>query len=216
MTNKGPCMTNFENNSVARRLRVLVAACLLVWASVPAQQQQQAGQPTITPAFRDADLAQVIEAVQQITGKTFIVDPRVQGEAVLIGGDPAKLDYAELLSVLQVHGFAVVARGDVVRVIPEANIRQQPLSYVTGKEAHPDAEYVTKTFTLKNVPAAQLVPILRPLLPQQGHLVAFPCTNMLMIVDTFGNVQRIEKLVQSLDVGGPYTPPACGTEKQSG
>src|SRR5215207_3192710 len=101
------------------------------------------------------------------TGKTFIVDPRVQGEALLIGGDPAKLDYAELLSVLQVHGFAVVARGDVVRVIPEATIRQQPVAIVVGKEAHPDAEYVTKTFTLKNVPAAQLVPILRPLLPQQ-------------------------------------------------
>jgi hypothetical protein len=68
----------------------------------------------------------------------------VQGEAVLIGSDPAKLDYAELLSVLQVQGFVMVAHGDVVRVM----------------------------FTLKNVPAAQLVPILRPLLPQMGHLVA--------------------------------------------
>jgi general secretion pathway protein D len=109
----------------------------------------------------------------------------VQGEAVLIGGDPAKLDYAELLSVLQVHGFVMVAHGDVVRVM----------------------------FTVKNVPAAQL---LRPLLPQMGHLVALPCTNMLMIVDTVGNVQRIEKLVQSLDVGGPYTPQKCEGEKPSG
>jgi type II secretory pathway component GspD/PulD (secretin) len=107
---------------------------------------------------------------------------------VLIGGDPAKLDYAELLSVLQVHGFVMVAHGDVVRVM----------------------------FTVKNVPAAQLVPILRPLLPQMGHLVALPCTNMLMIVDTLGNVQRIEKLVQSLDVGGPYTPQKCEGEKPSG
>jgi general secretion pathway protein D len=95
-------------------------------------------------------------------------------------------------------------------------VRQQPLRIVTGKESHPDAEYVTKTLTVKNVPAAQLVPILRPLLPQVGHLVAFPCTNMLMIVDTFGNVQRIEKLVQSLDVGGPYTLPKCEGEKPSG
>jgi general secretion pathway protein D len=118
--------------------------------------------------------------------------------------------------VLQVHGFAVVEHGDVVRVIPEANIRQQPVPYVTGKESHPDAAYVTRTITLKNVPAAQLVPILRPMLPMQGHLVAFPCTNMLMIVDTFANVQRIEKVVRTLDVGTPYTPPACGTEKQSG
>jgi general secretion pathway protein D len=162
-------------------------------------------------------VAELIAAVAKRTGKTFIIDPRVQGEALLVGGDPTKLDYAELLSVLQVHGFAVIARGDVVRVIPDANVRQQPVPTVTGRESHPDAEFVTKVFTVKNVPAAYLVPILRPLLPQVGHLVAFPCTNMLMIVDTFGNVQRIEKLVQSLDVGGPYTPPKCEFEmKPSG
>jgi type II secretory pathway component GspD/PulD (secretin) len=196
-----------------RRSIVATVALVAVMAAHSAGAQ---GEPSVKRQEGTVSLATLLEAVAKRTGKTFIVDPRVQGEALLIGGDPAKLDYAELLSVLQVHGFAVVARGDVVRVIPEATIRQQPLSYVTGRDAHPDAEYVTKTFTLKNVPAAQLVPILRPLLPQQGHLVAFPCTNMLMIVDTFGNVQRIEKLVQTLDVGGPYTPPACGAEKQSG
>lgn len=199
---------------VRTRAKVVAAAALLtlvVGHSAGAQSESSA-----TTRKGSLPVEELIAAVAKRTGKTFIVDPRVQGEAVLIGGDPAKLDYAELLSVLQVHGFAVVARGDVVRVIPEANIRQQPLSYVTGRQSHPDAEYVTKTFMLKNVPAAQLVPILRPLLPQQGHLVAFPCTNMLMIVDTFGNVQRIEKLVQALDVGAPYTPPACGTETQSG
>jgi general secretion pathway protein D len=159
----------------------------------------------------------LITAAAKRSGKTFIIDPRVQGEALVIGADPAKLDYPALLSVLQVHGIAMVERGDVVRVIPDANVRQQPLPIVTGKQSHADAEFVTRMVTVKNVPAAQLVPILRPLLPQVGHLVAFPCTNMLMIVDTFGNVQRIEKLVQSLDVGGPFTPPKCEFEmKQSG
>jgi general secretion pathway protein D len=196
--------------------RLSIVATVALVAVMAAHAAGAQSEPSVKRQEGTVPVATLLEAVAKRTGKTFIVDPRVQGEALLIGGDPAKLDYAELLSVLQVHGFAVVARGDVVRVIPEATIRQQPVAIVVGKEAHPDAEYVTKTFTLKNVPAAQLVPILRPLLPQQGHLVAFPCTNMLMIVDTFGNVQRIEKLVQSLDVGGPYTPPACGTEKQSG
>ena len=188
-----------------------IAAVMLLATTVTRLAVAQSEAPVTRPEGA-VPVATLLEAIAKRTGKTFIVDPRVQGEAVVIGRDPAKLDYADLLSVLQVHGFAVVARGDVVRVIPEASVRQQPVAIVTGKESHPDAEYVTKTFTLKNVPAAQLVPILRPLLPQQGHLVAFPCTNMLMIVDTFGNVQRIEKLVQSLDVGTPYTPPACGTE----
>ena len=192
------------------RTSIVATVALLAIAVAPAAGAQ--GEPAAAPRKGGVPVEELIAAVAKRTGKTFIVDPRVQGEAVLIGSDPAKLDYAELLSVLQVHGFAVVARGDVLRILPEASIRVQPLSYVTGKETHPDAEYVTKTFTVKNVPAAQLVPILRPLLPQQGHLVAFPCTNMLMIVDTFGNVQRIEKLVQALDVGGPYTLPKCDGE----
>jgi general secretion pathway protein D len=197
-------------------IRLSIVATVALGAVMAAHSAGAQSEPSVKRQEGTVSLATLLEAVAKRTGKTFIVDPRVQGEALLIGGDPAKLDYAELLSVLQVHGFAVVARGDVIRVVPEATIRQQPVAIVVGKEARPDAEYVTKTFTLKNVPAAQLVPILRPLLPQQGHLVAFPCTNMLMIVDTFGNVQRIEKLVQSLDVGAPYTPPPCGTEKQSG
>ena len=192
------------------RLRIVAAAAVLTMAAAPLALAQS--EPSATPRRGAVPVEELIATVAKRTGKTFIVDPRVQGEAVLIGSDPAKIDYAELLSVLQVHGFAAVERGNVVRVIPDANIRQQPLAIVTGKESHPDAEFVTKTFTLKNVPAAQLVPILRPLLPQMGHLVAFPCTNMLMIVDTFGNVQRIEKLVQALDVGGPYALPKCDAD----
>jgi type II secretory pathway component GspD/PulD (secretin) len=193
-----------------RGMSIIAAVAFLTIAAAPSAGAQS--EASATPRQDGVPIAQLIEAVAKRTGKTFIVDPRVQGEALLIGADPAKLDYAELLSVLQVHGFAVVARGDVVRVIPDANVRQQPLAIVTGKEAHPDAEFVTKTLSIKNVPAAYLVPILRPLLPQVGHLVAFPCTNMLMIVDTFGNVQRIEKLVQAIDVGGPHTPAKCDPE----
>jgi type II secretory pathway component GspD/PulD (secretin) len=198
------------------RIRTSIVAAIALLTIVAAPSTGAQSETPATPRDGAVPITELIEAVAKRTGKTFIIDPRVQGEAMLIGGNPTKLDYAELLTVLQVHGFAVVAHGDVVRVIPDAGIRQQPLSYVSGKESHPEAEYVTKTLTVKNVPAAQLVPILRPLLPQQGHLVAFPCTNMLMIVDTFGNVQRIEKLMQTLDVGGPYTPPACGMEKPSG
>jgi type II secretory pathway component GspD/PulD (secretin) len=200
--------------SIRIRTTVIAAIALLAFVSAPLAGAQS--EASATPRQGAVPIAQLIAAAAKRTGKTFIIDPRVQGEALLIGIDPAKLDYAELLSVLQVHGLAVVAHGDLVRVIPDATVRQQPLPLVTGKESHPDAEYVTRTLLVKNVPAAQLVPILRPLLPQQGHLVAFPCTNQLMIVDTFGNVQRIEKLVQTLDIGSPYTPQQCDGEKPSG
>jgi general secretion pathway protein D len=98
-----------------------------------------------------------------------------------------------------------------MRVIPDYMVRQLPVPLVNGKQTRPQAEYVTKVIAVKSVPAAQLVPLLRPLLPQQAHLVALPCMNSLILVDTFGNVHRIEELVQSLDRGDPYEPPKCQT-----
>jgi general secretion pathway protein D len=204
MTNKGPCMTNFENNSVARRLRVLVAACLLVWASVPAQQQQQAGQPTITPAFRDADLAQVIEAVQQITGKTFIVDPRVRAQVTILSSTPMTPDafYEAFLSLLTVHGFIAVPSGNIVRIVPDANARQMPANDLPNRVDPQSDEIVTQVIAVRNVSAAQLVPVLRPLIPQYGHLVAYPPSNTLIISDRASNVSRMMRIIERIDQAG--------------
>ena len=95
-----------------------------------------------------------------------------------------------------------------MHVIPDANMRQYPVPLATGKESYAEAEYVNRLIPLKSAAAAQLVPILRPLLPQVAHLVALPCKNTLLIVDTFANVKRIEQIARALDVGEPYTPPS--------
>lgn len=150
-------------------------------------------------------IATVLAAVAKSTGKRFIVDPRVTGDVLLLEAQPATLGYDDLLTVLQVHGFAAVASGDYVRVVPDAGVRHLAIPTAEGNN-YRAAEYVTRLIPVKNIPAAMLVPTLRPLLPQQAHLVAMPCTNDLLMVDTFGNVQRIESLVKSLDRGKPYTP----------
>jgi type II secretory pathway component GspD/PulD (secretin) len=80
---------------------------------------------------------------------------------------------------------------------------------VSGKDTRPDAEFVSKVITVKSVPAAELVPILRPLLPQSGHLAALPCVNKLIIVDTFANVRRIQSIIDALDVGEPFATGKC-------
>ncbi|MET0535046.1 MAG: secretin N-terminal domain-containing protein [Steroidobacter sp.] len=160
-------------------------------------------------------IATVLSAVAERTGKKFIVDPRVQGD-VLLRENPASLSYDDFLVLMQVHGFAAVTNGQYVRVVPEAVVRQLALPTATD-DKHPLAEYVNRIVPVKSVPAAMLVPLLRPLIPQQGHLVALPCTNDLLIVDTFGNIQRLEKLIKSLDRGEPYAPTKCtisATEKR--
>jgi general secretion pathway protein D len=154
-------------------------------------------------------LSRLIATVAKKSGKKFIVDPRVHGDATYLAADAANPSYADLLEILRLNGFTAVDEGGYVLVIPDASVRVMPVPQISGKETRPDAEYVSKIIPVKSVPAVQLVPLLRPLLPQQGHLAALPCRNVLIMVDTYANVRRIETLVQSLDTGEPFTPEKC-------
>lgn len=177
-------------------------ACLFTCLSAYAQQQQQ--QTTITPAFRDADLTQIIEAVSTITGKTFIVDPRVRAQVTILSSTPMTPDafYEAFLSILQVHGFVAVPSGNTIKIIPDANARQLPANDLPGAVAADSDEFVTQVIAVRNVSAAQLVPVLRPLIPQYGHLVAYPASNMLIISDRASNVNRMMRIIQRIDQGG--------------
>ena len=132
-------MTIFKNNAPPRApdcVRGRVRADLGRRAGAAATAQAQAQQQTtITPAFRDADLTQIIEAVSQITGKTFIVDPRVRAQVTILSSTPMSPDafYETFLSILQVHGFVAVPAGNSIKIIPDANARQLP-----GQDDLPD------------------------------------------------------------------------------
>jgi general secretion pathway protein D len=207
-------MTIFNNNSVERpggranlpRFATLLAACMLTCSAGYAQQQQPQGQAqaTITPAFRDADLTQIVEAVSQITGKTFIVDPRVRAQVTILSSTPMSPDafYEAFLSILQVHGFVAVPAGNIIKIIPDANARQVPANDLPGSVSSTSDEFVTQVIGLRNVSAAQLVPVLRPLIPQYGHLVAYQQSNMLIISDRANNVNRLMRIIQRIDQGG--------------
>jgi general secretion pathway protein D len=189
------------------RARILSHWCALLALLSASHAQAQSPSPTSKDAV---SITQVIAGAAKKTGKKFVVDPRVTGEVTVIGLDAEGLDYPTLLSVLQVHGFAAVDDGNYVRVVPDANARQLAIPVLTGGGSYANAEYVSRVLSIKSVPAAMLVPILRPLLPQQSHLVALPCTNNLLLVDTYGNVKRLEKIVNTLDKGEPYKPEKCG------
>lgn len=171
----------------------------------------QSASESASPARIDGGvpLSQLIATVAKKTGKKFVIDPRVGGNIVLIGQEPANVSYNDLLTILHVHDFTAVEYGDYVNVIPEAGVRQQPLPFLTGKENYPDAEFVSAVITLKNVPAAQLVPIMRPMLPQVAHLAALPCTNTLILVATYAVVRRFQSIISTMDVGEPYKQANC-------
>jgi type II secretory pathway component GspD/PulD (secretin) len=193
---------------------IAVVAVLSVVAIPSAGAQVERSDDRATPSLGGAvPVERLIAAVAKRTHKKFIVDPRVRADVSVIGQEPTSVDYPALLLILRLHNLAAVEEGGYVHVIPDANVRWQPLPLATGKESYADAEYVTKIIMLKNVPAAHLVPTLRPILPQNAHLVALPCKNALLVVDVFASVKRLEQIARALDVGEAYVPPSCGAEK---
>jgi len=158
-------------------------------------------QATITPNYKDADIQQIIEAVSEVTGKNFVLDPRVKAQVTMLSSSPMSPDafYEAFLSILQVYGYVAVPAGDIIKILPDANARQMPGWEGQGSRAD---DIVTRVVTVTNVSAAQLVPILRPLIPQYGHLAAHPASNMLIISDRSANVDRLVSIIQRIDQAG--------------
>jgi general secretion pathway protein D len=154
-------------------------------------------------------IERIIAAVAKKTGKKYLIDSRVHRNVEILGQDIGAVTYSDLLSILLLSGYTAVEGSNYISVVPDTDVRAMPLPLATGKDNYPDGQFVTMVITVKNTMAAAMVPTLRPLLPTYAHLSAMPCTNQLVVVDNFGNVKRLEKLIASLDVGAPYVPHPC-------
>ena len=155
----------------------------------------------ITLNLKDADIRALISTVSKFTGKNFIIDPRVKAKVTVISANTLSPEevYEVFLSILQVHGYAAVPTGSVIKIVPEVNAKQGPLPLAGKTDRYPLDELITKIIRLDHVPASQLVPILRPLVPQQGHLAAYNPTNTLIITDHAGNIERLLKIISGVD-----------------
>lgn len=164
------------------------------------QGQGQAREGSFTLNLKNADISSLIQTVSRQTGRNFVVDPRVKARVTVISAQPLNEDelYETFLSVLQVHGFAAVPSGDLVKIVPDVNAKQGPVP-AYDEDAREGDQLVTRVIKVENVPAAQLVPILRPLVPQQGHLAAYAATNTLIITDRASNIQRLSDIISDID-----------------
>jgi len=188
---------NIVPNSHSRSgLRTTLAMILLLALTLPGLAQQEI---TITPNYKEADIRQIVEAVGEVTGRNFIIDPRVNADVTMLSSTPMSPDafYEAFLSILEVYGFVAMETGDITKILPNASARQYP--GFLGTDGAGADDIVTQVIQVQNVGAAQLVPILRPLIPQYGHLAAHPGSNMLIISDRALNVQRMMRIIRRID-----------------
>ena len=153
--------------------------------------------------LRDADLTAFINEVADITGKNFAVDPRVRGNVTVISNKP--LNKAEVydlfLGVLNVNGVVAVPSGNTVKIMPDSNVKSSGIPYDAKQHARGD-QIVTRVIWLDNTNANDLIPALRPLMPQYAHLSAVAGTNAIIVSDRASNISQLESIIRNLDGTG--------------
>lgn len=176
-------------------LRIIVALALVITVMPLALADN------VRLNFKGADIQAVITSVADITGKNFIVDPRVKGKVTIISSRAmnAREIYQVFLSVLDVHGYTAIPVGKVIKILPDADAKHSGVPAVDEDEKIVGDESVTQVIEVEHVAAAQLVPILRPLVPPQGHLAAYPQSNVLIISDRARNIGRLLKIIKRID-----------------
>ena len=174
------------------------ALLLILWAVMPTAMAQGS---EVTLNLKNVDIRALIETVSEATGRNFVVDPRVKAKVTVVSAQPMSADevYQVFLSILQVHGYSAVPVGEVIKIVPDVTAKQGPVSISSLESPGVGDELVTKVIRVENVPAAQLVPILRPLVPQQGHLAAYAASNALVISDRAANIKRLERIIRRID-----------------
>ncbi len=189
----------------------LLAFCYFMLLAVPMQslavQSASAGEVSdnlsdkvvLKQNFHQAEITTVIEAIAKLTGRNFIIDPRVKGRVTLVAPsamNPEDL-YETLLSILRVHGYVAIPGQNAIKIVP-ANLARDQVPY--GRDSAANHDWITEVISVHKVPANKLVAILRPLVAREGHLVALQESNKLIVTDSLTNIDRIKSILLRIDI----------------
>jgi general secretion pathway protein D len=162
------------------------------------------------------DILRLIETVAKSSGKTFVIDPRIRGDVQTAGLDPDKVTYPQLQTILRINQFVAIEEAGIVNILPDVNARQMPTVTLFADDPALSGEtLVTWVVQVRNVCAPMLVPILRPLMPQQAHMAAYPPTNTLILADRLANLRRIVGIAERVDKSTTGKQD-CGEKKEAG
>jgi general secretion pathway protein D len=179
--------------------KMLACFALVFSMSVSAEEQ------TWKVNLKDADVRAFVSQVADITGYSFVIDPRVKGKVTVISNASMNKSsvYEMFLSVLGVHGFAAIPGKDVIKIVRQNDAKQSAQNDKFMKRI-PSEQIVTRVIQVNNARALELVPILRPMVAKYGHLAGVAAANALIISDHLANIRRISKIIDELDSPSKY------------
>ena len=202
------------SNSRIRISLIFLIGCLLTLIALPVQEafaQGSGPEETWKVSLKNADIREFVSQVSAITGKSFVVDPRVKGNVTVISSTSMDKDtiYELFLSVLRVHGYAAVPTGNITKIVQQVLAKQSgnPKDFSRPAESE---ELVTAVIPVRNSASEDLVKILRPLIPQYGHVAGISSPNVLIVSDHAGNIARLTEIINRIDIADNQTVEIIG------
>ena len=182
-------------NTIARSM---IAVMLLILSSVPVS----AAGKGIVLNFSDVEISTMVKFISDLTGKNFILDDRVKGKISVYS--PSKLSAEEAFnvftSVLDLKGFTVIHTGRVYKIVPTTAAKQAGMKLLTGSDRAPVNEgYLARVIALDRIPSQEAATFLQPVVSKDGYVASFGPANMLLVVDSALNIQKVVDIVKSLD-----------------
>jgi general secretion pathway protein D len=162
----------------------------------------------VTFNFVDVDLSSVVKFISEVTGKNFVYDDRVKGNITIIAPSKLSVDDAFSLftSVLELKGFTIVPSGKVYKIVPLSQAKQSGTELMKEEKTSVSDAYITRLIQLKSISASKAVGFLQPLIAKDGYISAFGPGNMLMVVDSSTNIEKILKILDTIDKPGAEEP----------
>lgn len=182
--------------------RRLTGIALLALQLLMASAWAQNGEEGVSLTFANADIETVIRAIGKISNRNILIDPRVKGTLNIVTSKPVTAEeaYQIMLSALRMQGYSVVEDRGIVKVVPEAEAKTHSLPVSRSRGKLNGERMVTHVFHIKNESATQLLTVVRPLVSPNNSISAYANNNTLIITDYAGNVERIAKIIDALDV----------------
>ncbi len=194
-----------------RRSTWLLILTLMLTAALPcrpadAQTTGQSGRGQyVSIDFNNVDINVFIKFISELTGKNFIVDNTVKGKVTVISPSKISVDeaYKVFESVLEVHGFATVQAGEVIKIVTAPDARSKNIETMLRQEAaSPEDKVVTQIIPLQYADANDIMQLFRPLVSKNSVILPYPPTNMLIVTDVYSNITRLLRILDAIDIIG--------------
>ncbi len=170
---------------------------------IPAVPATGNGDSGVMFDFAGIEIGSFVKIVSELTGENYVIDPSVAGKITVTSPKPIPREAVASVfqAVLDVYGYAAIRDGDIIKIIPVARAKQA--GYIQGQAGDGDSLLETRVFNLKSADVSEIRTLIQPLLSRAGNVAVYPATRTIVLTDQSRNVNRLQRIIHSLDEAGP-------------